>query len=235
MSSTTESTAPNPHSFEQRVETALESVYNGIRSAAIAWGAISGNPEEIVRAPIKDSGWPGRKKRESDSQAAAAGSASRRGGEKDSPVFSNPYYPLSGPPSNPEEHAKLNEYISKEKYAITSTLNDSATSLLRTTSVTAAQENCVDLEFAYRQCGMGRSGVATSTDTPASWWARITGSKLTGCASQEAAWQGCVVRQKRILEDMGFDDKRRPVEELEWILEEADRRFWSEKKQAETK
>ncbi|KAJ3334774.1 hypothetical protein HDU93_007258 [Gonapodya sp. JEL0774] len=212
-------------SFEQQLEQRFESIYRAIRSAGISWGAISGTPNEIMRAPIKDSGWRGRaKEKHINANSLVEAQAEKGGLGSDNPAWSNPFYPLAGPPSSPEEQAKVNEYIAKEKIAITTALNDPSVSLLRMTSVLAAQENCADLEYTYRSCTLGTAARPSAGDTPVSWWSRIS-----GCAREEAVWTACVVGQKKILEDMGFDDKRRSVEELDWMLQESDRKFWAEK------
>lgn len=86
-------------------------------------------------------------------------------------------------------------------------------------SLDAAGENCADLELEYRKCNYNGK-----------IWERIK-----GCYEEDARWRKCISQQKVFLDKLGFEDKRRSGEELEWIVEEADRRWLVEKREEEAK
>jgi len=73
----------------------------------------------------------------------------------------------------------------------------------------AADENCSDVQVQLRNCQLA-GGV----------WK----SFFAQCKDVETKLSQCVARQTAELQDMGFDDKRRSVAELNWIWREADRR-----------
>jgi hypothetical protein len=80
----------------------------------------------------------------------------------------------------------------------------------RMTVKEAAEENCSDLHLQLRNCKLAGG---------------LWKSLFAQCKDVESKWSACVAQQTAGLKDLGFDDKRRSIAELNWIWREVDRRL----------
>ncbi|KAI9014026.1 hypothetical protein DFJ74DRAFT_681047 [Hyaloraphidium curvatum] len=178
------------------------SALSGLRSLGVLPGTSpAAEPDADGRKPPPaPSGWPGRTQ-PADRPPPAS--------QVDPRAYDRPYFPLAGAPATAEERKLLADAQAKDRADQQEAFLSPANRLRRMDPRAGAAENCADLEFEYRKC----------------LWRGPWRERWKGCAALDAAWQGCLMGQAEILEEMGFADKRRSSEELGWILEEADRRW----------
>ncbi|KAJ3039596.1 hypothetical protein HDV00_012053 [Rhizophlyctis rosea] len=102
-------------------------------------------------------------------------------------VWKNPYYPLSGPPKTPEEQTQLKRQIESEGEVIRQAIQKRQVAKLDLQA--AAEHNCVDLELAWQLCKWNKGW---------SFW-------KTQCVEMKEEYQKCVEKQKKFMEDLGYD------------------------------
>jgi hypothetical protein len=133
-------------------------------------------------------------------------------------MYDNPWYPLSGPPRNPEEQELLEQTIKEEQQKIHSELTQKSriTKKARHEMTQYAGKNCADLELEWKMC--------LSTFT----FDRF----LTMCNSRHEKLQECIAIQTRNLERLQFlSYYTSSPSKLPSIIDKADQMYLDEMKQ----
>ncbi|KAI8900405.1 hypothetical protein BC833DRAFT_275890 [Globomyces pollinis-pini] len=130
-------------------------------------------------------------------------------------VWENPWYPLNGPPKNPQEAELLQKVIEEEQSAVKAALSKRHDEMRNEKKLldTHAKSNCADLQYDWKIC--------LSTFN----FDRFT----TLCHGQQIAFENCVKIQTRNLEKLQYYKFLHTYpEKIDELVEKADQMYLDE-------